>query len=174
MNKMISASLLSLFLMATPSLAAMPASADKSDALMNVDKASLVKVVTSSNAFEIESSELAEQKAKDADVKEFAAAIIKDHTMAADELNRGAKVDDAPAKLSPKHAAMLGLLKGASEQDFQPLYIEMQTTAHMEAVTLFATYAKVGGDGAMKVFAANTLPKLEMHEMHVMHLVAAH
>lgn len=174
MNKMISASLLSLFLMTTPSLAAMPANADKADAPMNVDKAFFVKVVTSSNAFEIESSKLAEQKAKGADVKEFAAAMIKDHTMVADELKKAAKLDDTPPKLSPKHAAMLDLLKGASEQDFQPLYIEMQTTAHMEAVTLFATYAKGGDDEAVKAFAANTLPTLEMHEMHVMHLVAAH
>ncbi|CAN7694197.1 DUF4142 domain-containing protein [Rhizobium sp. LjRoot98] len=70
---------------------------------------------------------LAEQKVKDVDVKEFAAAMIKDHTMAAEELNRAAKLDDAPAKLSSKHAAMLELLKGASDKDFKPLYIEMQT-----------------------------------------------
>ncbi len=174
MNKIISSSLLSLFLMTTPSLAAMPACADKADAPMNVDKASFVKVVTSSNAFEIESSKLAEQKAKDADVKEFAVAMIKDHTMAAEEMKKAAKLDDVPAKLSPKHAAMLDLLKGASEQDFQSLYIGMQTTAHMEAVTLFATYAKGGDDEAVKAFAAKTLPKLKMHKMHVMHMAAAH
>jgi putative membrane protein len=174
MNKIISASLLSLFLMATPGLAAMPASADKANAPMNVDRASFIKVVTSSNAFEIESSKLAEQKAKDADVKTFAAAMVKDHTMAAKELEKAAKLDDTPPKLLPKHAAMLELLKSASDQDFQPLYIDMQTTAHMEAVTLFATYAKGGDDAAVTTFAAKTLPKLEMHKMHVMHLVAAH
>lgn len=122
MNKIISASLVSLsILMVTPAFAAMPASADKADAPMNIDRASFVKVVTSSNAFEIESSKLAEQKVKDVDVKEFAAAMIKDHTMAAEELQKAAKLDDAPAKLSPKHAAMLELLKGASDKDFQPL-----------------------------------------------------
>ncbi|KQS95065.1 hypothetical protein ASG42_30135 [Rhizobium sp. Leaf391] len=174
MNKMISASLLSLFLMTTPSLAAMPASADNADAPMNVDKTSFVKVVTSSNAFEMESSKLAERTAKDADVKEFSAAMIKDQTMAAEELKKVAKLDDMLAKLSPKHAAILHLFKGASEQDFQPLYIEMQTTAHMEAVTLFATYAKGGDDESVNAFAAKTLTKLENHRMHVMHLVAAH
>jgi putative membrane protein len=76
--------------------------------------------------------------------------------------------------LAPKHAAMLETLKGASEQDFQALYIEMQTVAHMEAVTLFATYAKGGDDAAVKAFAAETLPTLAMHKMHVMKLVAAH
>ena len=175
MNTLISASLVSFsLLMSTACFAAMPASAEKAAAAMNIDKASFVAVVTSSNAFEIESSKLAEQKARDADVKEFAAAMIKDHTMAAEALRKAAKLGNEAPKLSPKHAAMLETLKGASDQDFQPLYIEMQTTAHMEAVTLFATYAKGGDDAAVKAFAAETLPKLEMHKKHVMHLVAAH
>jgi putative membrane protein len=175
MNKMISVSLVSFgLLMPLSSLAAMPESADKAAAAMNVDKASFVKVVTSSNAFEIESSKLAEQKAKDADVKEFAMQMVTDHTMAGEQLKKAAKLGDEAPKLSPKHAAMLELLKGASDQDFQPLYIDMQAAAHMEAVTLFATYAKGGDDVAVKEFAAKTLPKLEMHKMHVMTLVAAH
>ena len=159
---------------ASMATAAMPANADTAAPAMNMDKTSFVKVVTSSNAFEIESSKLAEQKAKDADVKDFAAAMIKDHTMAAEELKKAAMLGDAPPVLSPKHAAMLETLKGASDQEFQPLYIEMQTVAHMEAVTLFATYAKGGDDADVKAFAAKTLPKLEMHKMHVMKLVAAH
>jgi putative membrane protein len=175
MNKVISASLVSLSLLtSTAAMAAMPASADKAAAAMNIDKASFVKVVTSSNAFEIESSKLAEQKAKDADVKEFAKQMITDHTMAAEELKKAAMLGDAAPILSPKHAAMLEILKGASEQEFQPLYIDMQASAHMEAVTLFATYAKGGDDPAVKEFAAKTLPRLEMHKMHVTKLVAAH
>lgn len=175
MNNMVSTSLVALsLLMATPSFAAMPADADKAAAAMNIDKTSFVKVVTSSNAFEIESSRLAEQKAKDGDVKAFAAAMIKDHTMAAQDLKTAAGLDEGAPTLSPKHAAMLDLLKGASDQDFQPLYIDMQMMAHMEAVTLFSTYAKGGDDAAVKAFAVKTLPKLEMHKAHVMHLVSSH
>jgi putative membrane protein len=174
MKKIISASFVSLsLLMSSAAFAAMPESADKAAAAMNVDKATFVKVVTSSNAFEIESSKLAEQKAKDADVKEFAKQMVADHTMAGEELKKAAKLGDEAFALSPKHAAMLETLKGASEQEFQPLYIDMQTNAHMEAVTLFATYAKGGDDPAVKEFATKTLPKLEMHKMHVMKLVAA-
>ncbi|WFR98794.1 DUF4142 domain-containing protein [Rhizobium tumorigenes] len=62
----------------------------------------------------------------------------------------------------------------STDQEFEPLYIDMQTSAHMEAVTLFATYAKGGDDAAVKAFAKKTLPKLEMHKMHVLGLVAAH
>ena len=175
MYKLVSATivLLSLFLPAA-GFAAEPSSADKAAAAFNVDRASFVKVATSSNAFEIESSKLVEQKAKDADVKEFAKQMVADHTKAAEGLMAAAKLGDEAPKLSPKHAAMLELLKGASEQDFQPLYIDMQATAHIEAVSLFATYAKGGDDAAVKAFAADTLPTLEMHKKHVMKLVAAH
>lgn len=175
MNRLIFTTLVSISLL-TPALAmaAMPKSADTAAAPMNVDKASFVKVVTSANAFEIESGKLAEEKAKDADIKDFAKQMIADHTKATEGLKKAAKLRDEPPMLAPKHAAMLETLKGASEQDFQALYIEMQTVAHMEAVTLFATYAKGGDDAAVKAFAAETLPKLEMHKMHVMKLVAAH
>ncbi|MGN7292995.1 DUF4142 domain-containing protein [Rhizobium sp. SAFR-030] len=158
---------------ASLSTAKMPAKADTAAPAMNMDKGSFVKQVQSSNMFEIESSKLAQQKARDGDVKEFAQQMIKDHTKVGKDLKSAAKVD-ADGMLSPKHAAMLETLKGASEQEFQPLYIEMQNVAHMEAVTLFATYAKGGDDDATKAFAKKTLPTLEMHKMHVAKLVAAH
>lgn len=94
--------------------------------------------------------------------------------MAAEDLKKAAKSGDEAPKLAPKHAAMLETLKGALSENFQQLYIEMQTTAHMEAVTLFATYAEGGDDEAVIKFAADTLPKLEMHKTHVMLLVTSH
>ena len=177
MNRTIKAAMIGIAIVwASPAvlMAKMPASADTAAAAMSVDKASFVKVVTSSNEFEIESSKLAEQKAKDADVKDFAKKMISDHTEAAEGLKKAAKLGDAAPVLSPKHAAMLELLKGATDQEFEALYIDMQTSAHMEAVTLFATYAKGGDDAAVEAFAKKTLPKLEMHKMHVLKLVAAH
>ncbi|WFR97640.1 DUF4142 domain-containing protein [Rhizobium tumorigenes] len=177
MNRTLKAALMSVAIFsasASYSMAKMPASADTAAPAMSVDKASFVKVVTSSNEFEIESSKLAAQKAKDADVKDFAKKMISDHTAAAEGLKKAARLGDGAPVLSPKHAAMLELLKGATDQEFEPLYIDMQTSAHMEAVTLFATYAKGGDDAAVKAFAKKTLPKLEMHKMHVLGLVAAH
>jgi putative membrane protein len=177
MNRKFKAAFVGIFILSASPAALMakpPASADSAAPAMSVDKASFVKVVTSSNEFEIESSKLAEQKAKDADVKDFAKKMISDHNEAAEGLKRAAKLGDAAPVLSPKHAAMLELLKGATDQEFEPLYIDMQTSAHMDAVTLFATYAEGGDDTAVKAFAKKTLLKLEMHKMHVLKLVAAH
>jgi len=173
MNKLISISIITLSML-SPAIvhAAHPKPADEAAAPFDVDKSSFVKMVTSSNAFEIESSRLAEQKAKDANVKAFAKEMVADHTKAGDALKSAAKLGDEAPQLSPKHAAMLELLKGASDQDFQPLYVDMQAQGHVEAVSLFATYAKSGDDAAVKAFAVKTLPKLEMHKSHVMKLVA--
>ena len=140
-----------------------------------IDKMSFVKMVASSNEFEIASSKLAEEKTPDADVQEFAAAMIKDHSAAAEAMKKaGGTVEEAAPALSPKHAAMIKTLEGADGSEFQALYIDMQTVAHYEAVTLFATFAKGGDDPALKAFAAETLPKLQEHKTHVLHLVAAH
>jgi putative membrane protein len=177
MKRTFKATAIAFCLIAAPTLtmAKMPASADTAAPAMMMDKATFVKVAGSANEFEIESSKMAEEKATSADVKAFAATMIKDHTMAAEGLQKAARVTgEPPPALSPKHAAMLKTLEGATGSEFQALYIDMQTTAHMDAVTLFATYAKGGDDPAVKAFAAKTLPKLEMHKMHVLKLVAAH
>ena len=172
----ISTAIVSGFLLAAPvAQAAKLENADKAAAAMNIEKMSFVKTVESSNAFEIESSRIAEKKASAGDVKEFARQMVADHTKAGEALKKAAKLSgDAKPELAPKHAAMLKLLDAASGDEFQALYIDMQTVAHMEAVTLFATYAKGGDDEAVKTFAEKTLPTLEMHKSHVMKLVAAH
>ncbi|RUV23362.1 DUF4142 domain-containing protein [Mesorhizobium sp. M7A.F.Ca.MR.245.00.0.0] len=146
-----------------------------------VDTSTFIKTVQSANEFEIESSKLAEQKATDADVKAFAKQMIADHTKAGEEFKAAlaqgqttsATAPSGPA-LQPKEQKMLDELKGASGDQFQAKYIEMQTNAHKEAVALFSGYAQSGDDPAMKEFAKKTLPTLQMHEKHVKELAAAH
>ena len=46
----------------------------------------------------------------------------------------------------------------------------MQTAAHADAVALFSGYATNGAEGALKDFAAQTLPTLKTHYEHVMML----
>lgn len=146
-----------------------------------VDTPTFVKAAPSANAFEIESSKLAQDKASADDVKTFAALMIKDHTKAGEgfsaALDRsqttGSVTPAAPAML-PEDQAMLDELKGLSGDEFQARYIEMQTQAHKKAVALFSAYANSGDDPALKEFAKATLPVLKMHEKHVKELAAAH
>jgi putative membrane protein len=168
---------LALLLSTPASFAADAKKADAADPIMTVATADFAKTVMSSDQFEIRSSEMAEEKAEAADVKTFAAAMIKDHTKAEADLKAAlGQGDTAPAapELAPKHAAMLKQLEAAEGADFQTLYIDMQAQAHMEAVALFQTYAGSGDDKAVVTFAKETLPALEMHMAHVKELVKAH
>lgn len=156
--------------------AAFGADADSADAMFDIATPDFAKMVASSNAFEIRSSELARDKATSEDVKAFAAGMITDHTKAGKELMAALDQMAPPAgdPLSPKHAAMIALLEGARDADFERLYIDMQAGAHMEAVSLFRTFSKSGDDVEVVAFAKAALPVLERHETHIMEIVATH
>ncbi|MDX8530120.1 DUF4142 domain-containing protein [Mesorhizobium sp. VK25A] len=146
-----------------------------------VDTQTFVATVPNANAFEIQSSKLAEEKSASADVKAFAAQMIKDHSKAGEDfkaaLSQGqttASIKPAGPALQPKEQQMLDDLKAATGKDFDAKYIKMQTDAHKDAVALFSTYAKSGDDPALKEFAKKTLPVLKMHEKHAKDLAVAH
>ncbi|WP_156386539.1 DUF4142 domain-containing protein [Aureimonas sp. Leaf454] len=166
---------LMLALAAPAALAAEPArEPDAAAAMMTVATPDFAKTVMSSDQFEIQSSRMAETKAQSAEVKTFAAEMIRDHEKAEADL-KAALGADAPAapELAPKHAAMLKQLEAADGGDFQTLYIDMQAQAHREAVALFRTYAGSGDTAEVVAFAKATLPVLEGHAMHVKSLVAS-
>lgn len=144
------------------------------DAMMSIPTATFAPVALSSNAFEIRSSELALDRARASDVKDFATMMIADHGKADTDLR--AALDKAPspdAPLAPKHADMIALLEGAEGAEFERLYIDMQTGAHLEAVSLFETYAETGDDPEVVRFAEATLPVLEAHKRHILEIVAS-
>lgn len=153
-------------LVAVPAWAEDAKSVDTSIAVMQFDKATWVKTVASSNMFEIESSRLALEKASSPEVKELAQQMIDDHTKAGEKL-KGVLKSDPPKELAPKHADALALLKKAEGADFDAAYMSIQHGAHMEAVTVFRTYAAKPDDPALGAFAKETLPTLEMHLEHV-------
>ena len=135
-------------------------------AVFDIPADKFVAIVSSSNMFEIRSSELAQTKSGSEAIKAFATQMIEDHTKAQDDL--AASQGSLPAaEMSPKHTAMIALLEGASNGDFDMLYTDMQAGAHTEAVSLFASYSVNGTDPQLKTFAAATLPHLEEHKMMI-------
>jgi putative membrane protein len=159
---------------------ATPAKIPSAD-VTRIDTATFTTTVPSANQFEIESSKLAEQKNVAADVKDFAELMVKDHTKAAEDfkaaLDRSqttASVKPSGPALLPKDQTMLDQLKGLDGDAFQAKYIVLQSEAHKQAVALFSSYALSGDDPALKEFAKKTLSMLQMHEMHVKELAAAH
>jgi putative membrane protein len=120
-----------------------------------------------SDAFEIAAAKLARTNAASADVKSFAAEMIKAHTEST------AKVKDAAGKVSPAitpdatltddqsdKLADLGKLKGA---DFDKKYISGQVDAHEDALSLMQGYAKDGDVPSLKDAAGTIAPAVARH-----------
>jgi putative membrane protein len=139
-----------------------------------VDKATFVTMATSSNLLEIQSSEMALQRASSQEVKDFATQMIQDHTKASEEMMAvlSQQGQAATPAMTDRHA---GQLKDLADQNsnFDTAYIQLQRAAHEEAVTLFQSYASAPDDEALGAFAQKTLPTLEMHREHVMKLDAS-
>jgi putative membrane protein len=129
-------------------------------------------MAASSDLFEIQSSEMALQKAESAEVKEFAQMMIDDHSKASKELMAAAQQDGAavPEAMTDKHAAQVETLKGASGATFDASYIGAQVAGHQEALNLMTSYAEAGDSAALKAHAEKTAPVIQMHLEHVQKL----
>ena len=133
--------------------------------------ADFVQKASVANLFEIKTSELALQRAVNPEVKAFAQQMITDHTRAGADLK--AALDTEQSKIGPAtalddtHHKMLEDLTAASPDAFDDKYIDIQTQAHDEALSIFKDYADGGKDGAVRQFAATTLPVLQAHKDHV-------
>ncbi|RWC26392.1 MAG: DUF4142 domain-containing protein, partial [Mesorhizobium sp.] len=113
--------------------------------------------------FEVDSSKIAEGKAQDQAVKDFAQKMIDDHGAANAKLETiaGEQKLTIPKELDAKHKADLDTLHTAKDDKS---YVQMQLDAHSEAVTLFESYVKDGDNAKLETFAAETLPTLKMHK----------
>jgi predicted outer membrane protein/sporulation protein YlmC with PRC-barrel domain len=125
-----------------------------------------VREAANSGMFEIQSSQLAEQKAHDPRIKQFGQQMVQDHTNADNQLKAIAQKDknlQVPDSLDQEHQQKLQQLQEANGTQFDQLYARMQLDAHQKAVSLFQNFAQSGDDPQLKQFAQKTLPALEQH-----------
>jgi putative membrane protein len=132
------------------------------------DNAFIMKAANS-DMFEIESSKIAAERAKDPDIKKFAEQMIADHTKSSSGL-KAAAGDKVPTDPEPATVARIEKIKAASDDDFDAAYVDEQKAAHDEAVGLFTTASENADDPKIKDFAAKTLPTLKEHQEHVKNL----
>ena len=124
--------------------------------------------------FEVASSKLALDKTQNPDIRAFAERMVTDHTKAGGQLDQTVSGEnimvEEPSgadKLDKKHQGMLDKLRGANANQFDRIYVQMQQSAHDEAVKLFGKYSKDGDNAALKSFAQETLPTLQDHKKHI-------
>jgi putative membrane protein len=119
------------------------------------------------NMFEIKTSEQAVKTSKNADVLAFAKMMIKDHTAAGKKFETAAAATSGltpPVALDDDHQKTLDDLVAKTGADFDKAYVDIQQSAHADAVSLFDDYCKNGKDTALQTFATDTLPTLQAHK----------
>ncbi|WP_263262781.1 DUF4142 domain-containing protein [Pseudomonas sp. RIT-PI-S] len=124
---------------------------------------------------EVEAGKLALEKSKSADVKTFAEMMIKDHQMANDKLKGIAATKKlkvaSDAELMDKAKKMILDIR---DESFDKSYANNQVKAHEATIEIFQKEIKDGEDADLKMFAKDTLPKLEAHLAAAKKLAAAH
>ena len=159
---------LALVLLATPALAQSVGEKTGVNSALGITPATadFVKEAATSDMFEIQSSQLAQEQGN-APEKPFAATMIKDHQKTSDDLksmvSNGDVKAELPTALDSSHQNELDKLKALTGADFSSRYDSDQLTGHKDAVSLFERYAKGGEDPKLKDWAGKTLPALQHH-----------
>lgn len=114
---------------------------------------------------EVMTGKLAETNASSAAVKSLAAMIVKDHTMAGEELKKWASANNysLPAAMTTEQQAMFDELKMKKGAEFDKAYAKMMVSDHKKDIDAFKKQSSEGKDTSLKTFASNTLPTLEKH-----------
>lgn len=114
---------------------------------------------------EVKMGELAQQKASSADVKDFGALMVKDHT-AVNEIAKslaGQKNITLPATVGDDEQKMIDNLSQKSGKDFDKAYVDMMVDDHEKDVSGFEKASSDLKDTDIRAFAATTLPTLKTH-----------
>lgn len=132
----------------------------------SMTEAQFVQIAANADAFEIQASQLAADRAARQPVKEYAAMMVRDHTATTNELTTLAPTLGLSAPtplLDADTQAKLDRLRSLSGAEFEDAYLDQQVAAHENAVQAFQAYANTGTAGPLRDWASATLPKLQTH-----------
>ena len=120
-----------------------------------------------SDLFEIQSSELAADKANSDDVKALARMLIADHNKSTADLKAAAAKAEPPIEVAPaldaEGQSNMEALRAASEADFDRTWLTQQVAAHEKALAMVRTYAESGDVASLKEHASTVAGPIEKH-----------
>ena len=130
----------------------------------------IMTMISHSNAAEISSSELAQQKATNPQVKAYAQQMITEHTAMQKEGDRIAKANNAApagtdATMDKKEDAQddIGDLKDKSGADFDKAYMEYQVKAHEMTLAQLQGMQNTAQNADLKAMITAAIPKVQAH-----------
>lgn len=114
---------------------------------------------------EVELGKLAQEKASDQRIKNFAQKMVNDHQKANDELMTIATRHNItlPPVVSKDQADKQRKLREKSGAEFDKEYIDLMVKDHNKVVSLFEDASSDAQNADLKAFASKTLPILKKH-----------
>jgi putative membrane protein len=116
--------------------------------------------------YEIQSSQTAMRRTRDARVREFARMLVDDHRRSTEQVAAAAReagLHPRPPMLEPAQRQMLRQLERATARQFDRLYLRQQISAHQQALGLHQRYARNGDAPPLRRAAAGIVPVVEGH-----------
>jgi len=135
-----------------------------------------VKMLSSMNEFEIQAGELAQQRAQDPQIKDYAQKIVQEHQQATDQIKQIAQavgVDVSSNQLDDVHKAKLAELQKKQGEAFDKCYIFGQAGGHLTAVLGTQYAAQTAQNDQLKQFLMQLQPKLQQHLQQAMQISGA-
>jgi putative membrane protein len=169
MKSIILAAALSVF--ATTAMAQSGSTAMQNQQGQKVSSATqqFVQKAAISDLFEIQSGQMAQQKATNDDYRQFGQMVNDDHSKTSQQIKSmaqnmpGVQLPTAPDSAHKQKLDKLQTLNGAQ---FEDQFKKDQVAGHQDAIKLFEGYAQKGDNADLKKFAQDTLPKLKEHLQH--------
>ena len=132
---------------------------------VNDDVAKFAVKVANIGMTEIQLGKMAEEKGTSKAIKDFGTMMVKDHSMAADQLKSLAteKNITLPSAVGDDMQKKINDLSKETGKDFDKDYVNTMVSGHTDAIDAFEDVAKNSKDSAFKNFAVKTLPTLYKH-----------
>ena len=112
------------------------------------------------NMFEVQTAKLAQERSKSAQVRAYAAQMIKDNNQSTAGLkaviSTSSQTLTLPSIITADLQTKLDNLTGIGAAEFDKTYLEGQVIAQQEALTVLNFYADKGDMPALKAFAGQT------------------
>jgi len=133
----------------------------------NMDQ-EFVRHAMMANQFEIQAGQLAEQRAEDQNIKQFAQMLVKDHQQNQQQLQQAAQgiqqgSQSQEKDLGPVHQAMLQELQKKQGRQFDRAFLYGNVAGHTKAVLMFRDASQELQNPQLKQYAQQTLPALRKH-----------
>lgn len=136
--------------------------------LQRTDASSFIKEAAQANQTEVAFAEVAEPRAQNPAVKQFAAMMRRDHQSNNEQLQPVAKAHgvEIPQSLDAKHQKKLSDLQQMSGTEFDQAYVKDMLKGHQKNIAKFEQAIQQVDDADVKQYARATLPALRQHLQH--------